>query len=300
RNAVNAGLLVVVAAGNDGEAELESFPAGLDGLGTGGVIVVGSVGENGEISDFSNRAGSRPDFFIAARGERICCEYRDGVLYVDDEGFAYLFSGTSFAAPQVSGAAALLAQAFPNLTGREIVDILLRSAFDAGAFGPDAVYGRGILDLARAFQPLGTTRLAGGSAVLALGDSSGSTSPAMGDAASTASLPAVVLDEYARAFGTDLGVTLGRAVPREPLHGSVGVERRVLSGASEAMSLAFTIDARGKAGEPPRIRQLTLAREDAEAARVLAARVAMRLSPGTQIGFAFAQGPDGLVAQLQG
>jgi subtilisin family serine protease len=299
-NAVAAGALVVVSAGNDGAAELDGFASALLPAGSGGVIVVGSVDENGVISDFSNRAGSQTQYYITARGETICCTYRDGALYVDDEGFAYLFSGTSFSAPQVSGAAALLAQAFPNLTGKQIVDILLRSAFDAGSAGTDAIYGRGIMDIARAFQPIGTTSLAGGTTPVALGDSTGVTSSAMGDAAASASLQSVVLDEYARAFGVELAGTLGAAHPREPLHGSVGVARRSVSGGTEAMSIAFSIDARGKAGQPPRIRQLTLAHEDAQAAKVLAGRVAARVAPGTQVGFAFAQTADGLVAQLQG
>jgi len=41
----------------------------------------------------------------------------------------------------------LLAQAFPNLTGAQIVDLLLRSARDVGAAGTDPVYGRGVLDI---------------------------------------------------------------------------------------------------------------------------------------------------------
>jgi len=299
-SAVTAGVVVVVAAGNDGEAEVDSFAAGLDNVGEGGVIIVGSVGESGTISDFSNRAGAHAQRYIAARGERICCTYSNGSLYVDDEGFVYLISGTSFSAPQVSGAAALLAQAFPNLTGKQIVDILLRSAFDAGSAGTDSVYGRGIMDIARAFQPIGTTTLAGSATPMALGDSTGVTSSAMGDAAVDASLQSIVLDEYARAFGVELGGTLGAAHPREPLHGSVGIQRRSVSAETDAMSIAFSIDARGKAGEPPRIRQLSLGREDAEVAKVLAGRVAMRVAPGTQVGFAFAQTADGLVAQLQG
>ena len=299
-NAVAAGAVVIVAAGNDGDANPDPFGAGVDAAGGGGVIIVGSVGEDGTISDFSNRAGNQPDHFLAARGDRICCTYENGSLYVDGEGYVYLFAGTSFAAPQVAGAAALLAQAFPNLTGRQIVDILLRSAFDAGSAGNDPVYGRGIMDIARAFQPIGSTSLAGGTTALALGDSTGVTSSAMGDAAAGASLQSVVLDEYSRAFGVDLGGTLGAAHPREPLHGSIGVQRRSVSAGNEAMSIAFTIDARGKAGEPPRIRQLTLGQEDAEAAKVLAGRVAMRLAPDMQVGFAFAQTADGLVAQLQG
>lgn len=299
-SAVAAGALVVVAAGNDGATELEGFASALVAAGSGGAIVVGSVDENGVISDFSNRAGGEGQYFIAALGERVCCTYQDGSLYVDDEGYAYLFSGTSFSAPQVSGAAALLAQAFPNLTGKQIVDILLRSAFDAGAAGQDAIYGRGIMDIARAFQPIGTTSFAGGTIPVALGDSTGVTSSAMGDAAAKASLQSIVLDQYARAFGVELAGTLGAAHPREPLHGSVGVQRRSVSGGGEAMSVSFSIDARGKAGEPPRIRQLTLTHEDAQGAQVLAGRVVARLSPKTQVGFAFAQTADGLVGQLQG
>ncbi|MXO58208.1 S8 family serine peptidase [Altererythrobacter salegens] len=300
RDAVASGAVVVVAAGNDGSAQIDSFAASLDIAGSGGVIVAGSVDVNGVISDFSDRAGSQPDHFLAARGETICCVYDNGTLYVDDEGYAYLFSGTSYSAPQIAGAAALLAQAFPALTGKEIVDILLRSAFDAGDAGADSIYGRGILDIAKAFQPIGTTSLAGGTTPIALADTSGSTSPAMGDAVVAARLQSVVLDEYRRAFGVDLAGTLAAARPREPLHGAVGVQRRSVSGVSEQLSVAFSIDARGKAGEAPRIRQLSLAGEDAETARVLAGQVALKISPKTQVGFAFSQGRDGLVAHLQG
>src|SRR5690606_1284322 len=131
--AVDQGALIVVAAGNDGMAEPESFARILEEAGNGGVIIVGSVDADGAFSSFSNRAGSQNSHFMAALGSRICCAYEHGQLYVDDEGFIYLLTGTSYAAPQVSGAAALLSQAFPNLTGRQIADILLRSALDAGA-----------------------------------------------------------------------------------------------------------------------------------------------------------------------
>ncbi|WP_305098465.1 S8 family peptidase [Croceibacterium aestuarii] len=298
--AVAAGVVIVVAAGNDGSTQLDPFAAGLDLAGNGGVIVAGSVDENGVISDFSDRAGSQPTHYLAARGETICCTYRDGTLYVDPDGYIYLFSGTSFSAPQISGAVALLAQAFPSLTGKEIVDILLRSAFDAGVTGTDDIYGRGILDIARAFQPIGTTSLAGGTTPIALGDTTGATSPAMGDAAAAASLQSVVLDEYRRAFGVDLAGTLSAARPREPLYGAVGVQRHSVSGGNEQMSVAFSIDARGEVGEAPRIRQLRLVSDDADTARVLAGRVALKISPKTQVGFAFSQGRDGLVAHLQG
>ena len=259
--------------------------------------MVGSVDEQYRISDFSNRAGGSPQYFLTARGETICCVDENGEVFVDDEGFAFLFSGTSFASPQVAGAAALLAQAFPHLTGRQIAEILFESAFDAGGAGDDPVYGRGILDVARAFQPMGTTRIAGEANAMALGDSTAVASPAMGDAFAAASLPTLVTDRYQRAFSTDLAATLRGADISERLHGAVAQGARSLSAASSSASVAFSIDASGR--QPPRAEILRLQAEDAEQARVLAARVAVRLSPGTQLGLAYRQSADGLVAGLQ-
>jgi len=264
------------------------------------VIIAGAIDANGTITDFSDRAGNQPNHFLTARGDRICCEYKNGQIYVDSQGYEYLLSGTSFATPQIAGAAALLAQAFPNLTGKDIVDILLRSAFDAGPPGTDAVYGRGILDVAKAFQPVGTTTLAGGTTSMALADSSGVTSPAMGDAASHTSLQTVVLDEYKRAFGVDLAPALRGAVVSQPLHGSIGTLQRQVSAGNGKAAVAFTIDASGGQGRAPQVTELSLTREDAEQARVLAGRVALQLAPHTQVAFGFAQSGDGLVAQLQG
>src|SRR5690606_27122730 len=219
--------------------------------------------------------------------------YENGQLYVDDEGFVYLLSGTSYSAPQVSGAAALLAQAFPNLTGRQIADILLRSAFDVGAAGTDAVYGRGILAIARAFQPVGTTALAGGASALPLGDDTGVGSPAMGDALRGAALPAIVLDEYDRAFEANLGTTLRGAEPDSRLGRAIGMPQRSVSFGSGRTDLAFAIAEDGTLG------QLRLGEKEADKARVLAARLTTQLGSGLRFGMAYSGSAQDLAARLQ-
>jgi hypothetical protein len=293
-NAAAAGVLVVIAAGNDGAPQLEDFARQLTAAGGGAVLVVGSVNENYRVSRFSNRPGDDSQNYISARGEGICCTYRDGALYLDSEGFAYYFSGTSFAAPQVAGAAALLAQAFPTLTGQQIAEILLRTAFDAGATGTDAVYGRGILDIARAMQPVGTTGIAGADGAIVLGEALGTSSPALGDALTTASISTIITDEYGRAYHADLMLDPAGARPRPLLHGALAGQQRHLSAGSGRASLAFTIDGAGQAVP------LHLRPEEAGQARVLAASAMVRLSPATQMGLAFARGADGMVAQMQG
>lgn len=294
RAATAAGVLVVIAAGNDAFPQLEDFGRQLVAAGNGAVLVVGSVDENYQVSNFSNRPGADQQFYLTARGEAVCCTYRDGTLYVDGEGFVYVVSGTSFSAPQVSGAAALLAQAFPNLTGQQIADILLRTAFDAGDPGSDPVYGRGVLNIAAAMQPLGSTAVAGGQGALFLGESALVTSPAMGDALTTASLSTVITDEYARAFNATMVANAAPAQRRLVLLGALAGEQRTLAASSETAAMAFTVDRSGVAAP------LRLQPGEAQRARVMAASMAFRLAPHTQFGFAYARGADGMVAQLQG
>ncbi|MGN6499841.1 MAG: S8 family peptidase [Tsuneonella sp.] len=310
KRAAAAGIVVVISAGNDGGStdagvdpnNPDPFAAGLLQAGGGNVIIVGSVDDQGVISDFSNRAGSLADAFLTARGEGICCVYENGVMKVETDAtgsYVTLFSGTSFSAPQVAGAVALLAQAFPNLTGAQIVKILLSSARDAGAAGTDAVYGRGILDIARAFAPQGTTTLAGGTTTVSLGDTTAVGSPSMGDAFAQTGLSTVVLDGYKRAYNYNLGQGLRGASLAPRLAGAVATQGRQKVAASEKLALAFTV------GDPSDeaagwTRKLRLTQEDAEAARVLAAHAALKLSPTTQVGFAYRERADGLVAQLAG
>lgn len=66
------------------------------------------------------------------------------------------FCGTSAAAPFVSGAAALLRQARPELTPAQVRDYLRSQARDLGPAGPDNVYGWGLAQLG---QPPGGYRL---------------------------------------------------------------------------------------------------------------------------------------------
>ncbi|MFT7611854.1 MAG: hypothetical protein ACI9J3_000801 [Parvicellaceae bacterium] len=66
-------------------------------------------------------------------------------------------SGTSMAAPHVSGACLLLKEAFPAATGEDILRALYLSATDLGIAGEDNTYGMGLIDCLAAFNELALT-----------------------------------------------------------------------------------------------------------------------------------------------
>ena len=63
-------------------------------------------------------------------------------------------SGTSMAAPHVSGAVLLLKEAFPELSGAEILTALYYTASDLGETGEDNTFGRGIINCFSAYEHL--------------------------------------------------------------------------------------------------------------------------------------------------
>jgi subtilisin family serine protease len=308
-SAAAAGVVIVISAGNDGEStdplvdpsNPDPFAIGALAAARSNVIIAGSVDSASQISAFSNKAGSSAASFLTAQGEDICCVYEDGEIYTEVQNgseYVYVVNGTSFAAPQIAGAAALLAQAFPNLSGSEIVSLLLNSARDAGAAGTDAIYGRGVLDIGAAFEPAGTTTLAGSSTALSLASAAGTTSPAMGDAGVQGTAGAVVLDGYGRAYAVDLGARMQRAAPRRDLARALIGNAQGASLQAGALGASFSVtdplNGRGSGGA------LNLRNDEIAGARLLAAQVTARIAPGTEVAFGFRQGASGLEAGLRG
>lgn len=140
QRAVAAGIVVVVAAGNEGPGTrtIGSPAAAPD------AITVGSMADPGKggfsLSPFSSRGPTadgriKPD--LCAPGEAILAA-RAGTA-----GGYRRSSGTSMAAPFVAGVAALMLAADPELTPGEVKAILTRTAIDFGPPGDDIDYGAG-------------------------------------------------------------------------------------------------------------------------------------------------------------
>jgi subtilisin family serine protease len=307
--ATKAGIVIIVSAGNErNNAEPEydvnnpnPFAQALSANGNGLVIISTSVDENDLISDFSNLAGASRQNTLSALGDAVCCFYENDSLKITTENgsrFITLYAGTSFSAPQISGAAALLAQAFPNLTGKQIVDLLLSSARDVGTAGTDTTYGRGILDIARAFAPQGTSTLANRSVVVPLEIGAGTTSGAMGDAANQqGSLNAIILDSYGRAYDVDLANGLSARAPQLRLAPALlGRGRSVAADIGDAQ-LAFSLsdDGRGRA----QLTKLGLNAQQQQGARVLAGRVSAAIAKNTRFSFGIRQTAALQIAALQ-
>ncbi|WP_371394082.1 S8 family peptidase [Glycocaulis abyssi] len=164
RRAAEAGVFMVMSSGNREDADTPptnspSFPASLAAHpgSQGFAVAVGAVDENAVRANYSNGALGVENWFLSAPGSRILTPFLNNSQ--GDPRYV-LYSGTSFAAPHVAGALALLIDAFPNLTGNDALQILLDTALDLGPPGPDAQYGMGLIDLAAAFQPIGTTSVA--------------------------------------------------------------------------------------------------------------------------------------------
>jgi subtilisin family serine protease len=142
---VKAGAVVIIAAGNEGKSEPE-WPANYaaDPRFAGSIVAVGAVNRNGEMAPFSDRAGRTHASYVVAPGQKVVTDC--------DPDTCAIVSGTSFAAPHVAGALALLLQAFPEMNGRQALDLLLRSAATASGPDGDTVYGRGRIDVYKAYQ----------------------------------------------------------------------------------------------------------------------------------------------------
>ena len=301
QRAVNAGVVIVISAGNDGTDPVKganSDPFALVPAQTfaGSVIIAGSVGaDNGsggvnadQISDFSNRAGTGAAYYLAALG------YKDRAP--DETGAQFLWSGTSFSAPTITGAVALMAQAFPNLTGKQIVSILFQSADDLGATGVDSIYGHGRLNIQRAFQPIGTQSLAGSQTAVTGSD----LPPASGDAATGQALGAIILDGYDRAYVLNLAATLRRADIDHPLSRSLQTDVRVNSAQAGPLNIAMTVRERHGLAGGYTAERVGIGPEDLRHSRLIAGSAVARLDNRTAIAFGFSEGAKAMERRLTG
>lgn len=137
--------IFVWAAGNNGMSQsgfLSAMPLVIEELQGHFVNVVAWDSETGALADFSNQCGVTQNYCITAPGAHL----NTGKTSAD---------GTSFAAPLVSAAIAVLREAFPYMQSTQITELLFETARDLGTPGTDAVYGRGMLDLERATRPVG-------------------------------------------------------------------------------------------------------------------------------------------------
>ncbi len=117
RDAVTAGAVVVIAAGNESQNAPEP-PADL--ALSPGVIAVGAIDRNKKLTEFSSRAGSTPLNYLVAPGVDVPSTF-------PPRGYDTK-SGTSMAAPHVTGVAALILSANPTLTAVQVADILTGTA----------------------------------------------------------------------------------------------------------------------------------------------------------------------------
>ena len=288
--ATAAGTIIVFSGGNEGVsmpmAAMNPDPLAQianEPIARGLVIIAGATDSTGALADFSNKAGNGAANYLAALGSR--------VRSIDETGTSFLYTGTSFAAPVITGAIALIAQAFPSLTPAQIVALLYRSADDRGAAGVDTVYGNGELNIARAFSPIGSLSLSGSAVAVSLADNA-TLGTAMGDAgqggAGKNGLGAVIRDEFGRDFDVDLSATVGRTAIRQTLANGLALSGRSLSASGGRTSFAIAIDD-SRAGRP-----MLLTSGEAEWARVLAGAIAFSVSKDLKLGIGAGRGTEGL------
>ena len=214
--------VLVKAAGNSGyvySAGMNQMATATDANGNlildGQMIIVGNWDQNNnKINGSSNKAGTVcatmqngvcidaaqiKDYYIMANGTAITSTAENG-------GYVTL-SGTSMAAPVVTGAIAVLHQMWPHMKGKHLVQLVLVTGNKNIPGYDENVHGQGLLDMDRATRPVGATgiptsgRTDGGVSTVSGGVA------VQGVAASEiqALTSVMVLDSFERDFYIDLG-----------------------------------------------------------------------------------------------
>ena len=155
---IGNGGLVVFATGNEGKANPSDTAALPSMAGSNGSMPAADLEQGwlavaavdtdhpSQLASYSNACGVAMHYCLVAPGTVV-------VTGTDDSPTApayWQWAGTSLAAPQVSGAAAVVWQAFPYFDNDLVRQTLLGTATDLGAPGVDAVFGYGLLDVGKA------------------------------------------------------------------------------------------------------------------------------------------------------
>ena len=139
--AARRGCVVVCGAGNGQDARPQ-YPGYYARYGAG--ISVAALDSRGLLARFSSRG---PQIDVAAPGVEIQSTYLTYANAFDSPTRNYArSSGTSFAAPFVTGLAGLVTTLQPSLTDNEFQQLLRHTARDLGEPGRDDTYGWGIPD----------------------------------------------------------------------------------------------------------------------------------------------------------
>jgi bacillopeptidase F len=155
-----AGIANVFSAGNSGSADTTIGKPQYVSTGLVNTFTVGAVnGANAAfpITGFSSRGptacpltGSlqiKPEVVAPGLNVRSSVDFNNYASY----------NGTSMAGPHATGAVLLLKEAFPNVSGEDILLALYNSAIDLGVAGEDNTYGKGMIDVLAAFNYLALT-----------------------------------------------------------------------------------------------------------------------------------------------
>lgn len=192
-SAIDNDAIFVWAAGNDSQSEsgaLSALPIAFPDL-QGHFVNVVALDNYGKIAWYSNQCGITQNYCIAAPGSG---------WDTNTQSYA---SGTSFATPVISGAIAVIKEAFPYMNATEITSLLFTTAQDLGTPGIDSVYGWGLLDMEKATNPIGTPRIIFANdniQPLTLTNIGGIAAPAI----QKANIKIAFIDDFGRAFTTNL------------------------------------------------------------------------------------------------
>ena len=145
-NAIARGVTVVCSAGNDYDSHA-AYPAAYPET-----IAVSATARQYQFADwFSNFSNFGPEIDISAPGSHIDSTIMGG-------GYGSM-SGTSMAAPNVAGTAALIKALNPSYTPAQVRQTLCGTARDVGALGWDDYYGYGIVNAYAAVLGIGNPLL---------------------------------------------------------------------------------------------------------------------------------------------
>lgn len=207
--AIDNDAIFVWAAGNESNSEsgaLSAMPLAFPELQGHFVNVIALDASTGKIAWYSNQCGITQNYCLAAPGSAWKTES------------ANFSSGTSFATPVVSGAIAVIKEAFPYMSATQITQLLFVTAQDLGIEGVDEVYGWGLLDMEKATQPVGDAKIVLSNDTiqpLSVSNVSGSAAAAL----KNANIKIAFFDDFGRAFTTNLSdninvIPYGRAFDR--------------------------------------------------------------------------------------